>query len=170
MKKYTVLNKDLSQLVSEADGYLTELSSPAYRAQLYHKTGPTADLVTDIPSLATAFDAENLTASGLAHWSIDTVVRAVDAPCPILIVPLKNTGNCTFNVVELKPGALSYKDYSTDHDYYNGLDCNILETITITAPVFVNTGTVYAIENSNYNLAEFIIIAFNEDVSSYFAE
>ncbi len=170
MKKYTVFNKDLSQLVAEADAYLAGISYPGYNAQLYHKTGLLENLVGSIPSLASSFTDESLTPLGLAHWSIDTVERAIVAPCPILIVPLKNTENCTFNVAELKPNAQAYTDFITDNNFYYAVDCNVSETITISSPILVNTGTVYFIENSNYSLSEFLVIAFEEDVSSYFSE
>ena len=170
MKNYAVFNKDLSQLIAEFNSYIDGISSPAYRAVFYHKTGPTEDLVGEVPSLGTAFTDEGLTAIGISHRVIDNVVRAVAAPCPLLLIPLKNTANSTFSVVEPIEGATTLKDYLTNHDFYVGADCNVLESVTITGPILINTGVIYAIENSDYTLSEFAMVAFNEDVSSYFAE
>ena len=107
---------------------------------------------------------------GISHRAVDNVVRAVSAPCPLLLIPLKNTANSTFSVVELTAGAQSYKDHLTNHDFYSGAECTTVESIAITGPILINTGVIYAIENSSYNLSEFAMVAFNEDVSSYFAD
>ena len=169
MKNYAVLNKDFSPLIAEINSYIDGISSPEYEIQLYHRLGLTEDLISDIPSLETAFSDENLTAIGVSYRAIDNVVRAVEASCPVLLIPLKNTKKCTFSVVTLTEGALAYKDYASDHDFYSGLDCDIVDTISVTGPILINTGVTYTIENSDYNLAKFAMVAFNEDVSRYFA-
>ena len=172
MKKYALLNKDLSVLANEVDSYLLAngADSPSYVLQLYHTIGTTEDLVDSIPSLADAFTDEGLTITGIGHWRVDNVIRGIPASLSLLIVPLKNTENSTFHVMDLKPDARPYTEYSLNHDYYDSRDCTSLESFEITSPIFVCEDTLHAIENSDNDLAEFIIIAFNEDTSSYFAE
>ena len=172
MKKYTTITKDLSVLISEVKAYLAtqNVDGPEYRLNLYHPLGSTAELISNIPSLGNAFDSEQLTISGIGHWRIDNVTRVVPSPISVLVVPLSNTASCKFMVCTSNPNAVTYSDTLTNNPYYYVRDCEVLETIDVVSDSFlVNQGTQYTFENPNLEQAEFLLIAFNEDLSSYFA-
>lgn len=170
MKKYALLDKDLSALVSEVDSHLLAngTDTPEYRFQLYHHIGITEDLVDTIPSLETAFSDEGLTLYGIGHWCIDDEIRGIPSKKNLLVVPLKNTEGCIFHIMELKPDALPYVDPEIGHNYYPEEDCDIVESFAISGPIWVGKDALHGIENPNSDLAEFIVVAFNEDLSSYF--
>jgi len=173
MKKYVTLDKDLSELVDQVNAYLAtkNIDSPAYKIQLYHPIGAAEELIESIPAIATAFADEGLTIKGLGHYSIDNMVRPVPVKISMLLVPLKDTENSQFHINNPKPTALPFIDYVVDYEYYSKVDCEILETLPANpGAVFLSEGGFYSIENTGTNLAQYLVIVFNEDVSSYFSE
>lgn len=173
MKKYVTLDKDLSALVDQVNAYLItkNIDSPAYKIQLYHPIGAATDLVDDIPAIADAFAAEGLTIKGLGHYSLDNMIRPVPVLASMMIVPLANTENSVFHINEPKPEALPYTDYTINYPYYNNSDCVVVETFSPGSnPVMLAKDAFYSIENSDTDLAQFLVLLFNEDISSYFAE
>lgn len=172
MKKYAVLDKDLSLLIGEINAYLAtkNIDSEEYKLQLYHPAETAENLIDNIPTIDTAFSDEELTVKGIGHYQIDNFKRGIPVPVSYLIIPLSNTENSVLDILSVDPDALPYKDFIINHDYYDIYDCEILETVEFNNPILVNVGTIYSIRNTSDDLAHFALLGFNEDVSSFFAE
>lgn len=174
MKKYVTLNKDLSDLVNEVNSYIATkvAASPAYKIQLFHVLeGYGEELYSIAPSCETAFSDENLTVMRLAHYSIDNMVRVVPVKFSCLLVPLKDCDQSKLNLNVIKPNSVTRIDYLTDSEYYDINDCDTIETIsTFDNPILLPNGNLISFKNDGNELAQFLFIAFNEDISDYFAE
>ena len=89
----------------------------------------------------------------------------------LMIIPLANTESCTFNTHTLHDGAMPYTDFIINHEYYDGMDTDYDDMIQIEDNIFVVAeDTLHSLRNTDTNLAQFLLVTFEEDISSYFAE
>ena len=173
MKKYVVLDQDLTDLLGQATSYLAnKIDDPAYAIQLYHPVGYAVDLVDDLPAIGDPFGDTGLTFKGLGHHNIDNEVRPVPAKISMMVVPLQNTESTSFIIGVPKSGTSPYIDPMFEYEFYDPRDIDVVETFTVNPnqQVLLAEGTHYAIKNESSELAQFIILAFNEDITDYFAE
>ncbi len=173
MKPYVKLTKDLSTLVAEVNAYLEtqDIDSTNYQLQSFHRLGEASNFVDEIPSILTAFNDEELTIDEIGHWCVDNTARVVPCKTNLVIVPLANVDSSIFQTHELHNDALPYKDFVIDHIYYDSLECDLVESVEIDGnPIFVAQDTLHSILNTDNDLAQFLIIVFNEAISDYFTE
>ena len=173
MKNFVVLTEDVSTLVSEVNSYIATLDDDhkAHYLKLFHKLGSAEDFIEYIPSLSSVLADEGLTPNQIGHWCSDGIARAIPSKTNLLLVPLANVESCSFQTHILHPDALPYKDFITDHIYYDSLECDLVDIIEITNnPILVAKDTLYSVLNSGSSVAEFLLISFNEEPTDLLAE
>ena len=176
MKKYAIISKDLSTLIEQVASYTAGLTigttDPHYRL-----LGYAAELVEFIPAVATAFADENLsiTKMSLFHTYYNPTGFLVAAPAKHsgIIVPFPDALGATLKLYTVNPGAPSFIDPAiNDAELHDSDDCTIIETISVTADsIFLPNNTIWTLEPASQSApSRFLLIPFNEDISSYFAD
>ena len=165
MKKYTNFPVDCTSLASEVLAYLNnqyDIEDAEHRTNAWHSINP-----TDLNNTSINSTFSGLTVTGLGHVTVNSdAMRNHCSPEPFLIIPLADCETVSVKIFDVASGATLYPDA-----HYADEDCTLLNTIPLVEPLLINGSTTFTVECSNVTkLGDILMIWFNEDISSYFAE
>lgn len=174
MKKYAIISKDLSTLIEQVTSHTAGLTIGSTDPH-YHRLGETAELVEFIPAVANAFADENLSIMkmGLYYAYHNPMGFYVAAPAGMsgLIVPFPDALGATLKIYTPNSDARPFTDTMLNSELYDSDDCTMSDSITTTDSIFVASDTIWTLEPASAAApSRFLLIGFNEDISSYLAD
>ena len=166
MKKYTTFPGDFSTVATESMAYLnsiTDVENSEHHTQAFHYLGNSDTVLQLIPSLVGA--TNGLTILDCAHLTVnrDAMFNHI-ANRDILFVPLEDCESTVLHLFSVSTDAV----INVADNCYDDADCTITDTVPLTGPILIASGSVFTIESDSMNtLSDVLQISFVEDTSSY---
>lgn len=172
MTLYTKLNKDLTGVISEIEDYLSSqaISESYARAPFYE-----IDSLVGVPSLEEIFDGLTIKSSSIYTIWYQPVASFLTAP--YAIIPLRSYDNMSLKIHELKDNAQLNSQSDVKYPFYLISETDEVEAIPFqdNTVYFINSNVIHSFQYNEAdplyipNLGTYLVLSFNEDISSYFS-
>ena len=175
MKKYAIISKDLSTLIEQVISHTAGLTIGSTDPH-YHRLGEASEIVEFIPAVSSAFATENLSIMKMGLYSAyhNPMGFYVAAPAGMsgIIVPFPDAFGATLKLHVPNPDAHPFTEPTLNMELYDVDDCTVTETISVAADsIFLPSDAIWTLEPASESVpSRFLLIGFNEDISSYFAD
>lgn len=176
MTTHTTLNKDLSNLLTELQDYITANEIDYLAPPPITNLGDVVKLCEDLPSLNSLLADLDLTLADAKLYGVYREEIVSKSNVPFLIIPFKNFGIMSLSINEPKAKAKAETVSAINHTYYYSSDTDLVEKTKFLADTvyLVNSDAYHAYSYDSFaespeEFGAFLLLAVNEDISNYFA-